>query len=52
MSSSFWGGDTPVVVVKKLEDGWDEWCDLSCDGVVKDGEIFSVDGLDDLLDEG
>ena len=25
---------------------------FSSDGVVKGGEIFGVDGLDDLLDEG
>ena len=46
------GGDLFVVVVKKLEDDWDEWCDLSGDGVAKAGELFGVDGLDDLLDEG
>ena len=46
------GGDTSVVVVKKREDGRDKWCDLSCDGVVKGEDIFGVDGLDDLLDEG
>ena len=35
-----------------LKDGWDEQCDLSRNGVAKDGKIFGVDGLDDLLDEG
>ena len=46
------GGDASVIVVKELEDGWDEWFDLSCDGVAKGGKIFGVDGLGDLLDEG
>ena len=45
-------GDTSVIVVKELKDGRDEWCNFSCDGVAKGGEIFGVDGLDDLLDEG
>ena len=48
----FLGNDMSVVVVKKLEDGQDEWCDLSGDGVAKGGKIFGVNGLDDLLDEG
>ena len=46
------GGDTSVIVVKKIEDGWDEWCNLSCDGVAKGGKTCGVDGLHDLLDEG
>ena len=46
------GGDASIFVVKKLEDGRDGWCNLSGDGVVKGGEIFGVNGLDDLLDEG
>ena len=46
------GGDTSVVVVKKREDSRDKWCNLSCDGVAKGGDIFGVDGIDDLLDEG
>ena len=46
------GGDASVIVVKELEDGWDEWCDFSCDRVAKGDNIFGVDGLDDLLDEG
>ena len=46
------GGDTSVIFVKKLEDGWDKWCNLSCGGVAKGREISGVDGLDDLLDEG
>ena len=46
------GGDTYVIVVKEIKDGWDECCNLSCDGVAKGDEIFGVDGLDDLLDEG
>ena len=46
------GGDTSVIVVKELKDGRYEWCNLSCDKVAKGGEIFGVDGLDDLLDEG
>ena len=40
-----------VIFVKGLDDGWDEWCNLSCESVAKGGEIFGVDGLDDLLDE-
>ena len=46
------GGDASIIVVKELEDGWDEWCDFSCDGVAKGGNIVGVDVLDDLLDEG
>ena len=46
------GGDASIVVVKKLEDGRDEWCNLYGDGVAKGGKIFGVDGLDDLLDKG
>ena len=52
LSSSCWEGDASIVVVKKLEDCWDEWCNFSGDGVAKGGNIFGVDGLDDLLDEG
>ena len=48
----FLGGDASIVVVKKLEDGRDDWCNFSGDGVAKGGEIFGVDSLDDLLDEG
>ena len=46
------GGDESVIVVKELKDGWDEWFYLSCDGVAKGGEIFGVNGFDDMLDEG
>ena len=45
-------GDASIVVVKKLDDGRDEWCNFSGDGVAKGGEIFFADGLNDLLDEG
>ena len=45
------GGDASIVVVKKLEYYWYEWCNFSGDGVGKVGEIFGVDGLDDLFDE-
>ena len=45
-------GDASIVAVKKLEDGWDEWCNFSGDWVAKGGELFGVGGLDDLLDEG
>ena len=48
----FMGGDASVVVVKKLEDGRDKWCNLSSDGVVKGGQMFDVYGFDDLLYEG
>ena len=48
----FLGGDTSIIVVKKLEDGRDEWCDFSCNRVTKVSKIFGADGLDDLLDEG
>ena len=44
------GGDTFIIVVKVLEDGWDERCVLSRDGVAKGGEIVGVDGFDDFLD--
>ena len=46
------GDDTSVIFVKKIEDGQDEWCIFSCDGVSKGGKICGVHGLDDLLDEG
>ena len=46
------GGDASIMFVEEIEDGWDEWCDLSRDGVAKVGNIFGVDGFDDLLDEG
>ena len=52
LTSSCWGGDAAVIVVKVLEDGWDNRRDLSCDRVAKGGEIFGVDGFDDFLDEG
>ena len=45
------GGDAFIVLAKKLEDGRDEWCNLSGDGVAKGSKIFGVDGLNDLLDE-
>ena len=46
------GSDASVTVVKVLEDGWDERCYLSHDGVAKGGEIFGVDGFNYLLDAG
>ena len=46
------GGDAAVIVVKVLEDGWDERRYFSCDGVAKGGKIFRVDGFDDFLDKG
>ena len=52
MLSSCWGGDASIAVVKKLEDGRDEWCNLYGVGVAKGGKIFGVDGLDCLLYEG
>ena len=45
------GGDASVIFVEVLEDGWDERCDFSRDGVSKGGNIFGVDGFYDLLDE-
>ena len=45
-------GDPSIVVVQELKDGQDEWHNLPGDGFVKGGEIFGVDGLDDLLNEG
>ena len=45
------GGYASIVVVKKLKDGRDEWCNLSGDVVAKGGKIFVVDCLNDLLDE-
>ena len=41
-----------VMIVKELEDGRDKGCNLSCADVAKGGEIFGVNGLDDMLDEG
>ena len=46
------GGNASIIVVKVLEDGWDERCDFSRDRVAKGGEILGADGFDDLLDEG
>ena len=46
------GGDASIVVNKKLEDGREEWYNLSGYGFAKGGKIFVVDGLDDLFDEG
>ena len=46
------GGDTSIIVVKKIEDGHDKWCDFSCEGIAKGGEIFGVYDIGDLLDEG
>ena len=46
------GGDASIVVVKKLENDRDKWCYFSGDGFAKGGEVFGVDGLDYLLDEG
>ena len=37
--------------MKVLKDCWDERRGLSRDGVAKDGEIFGVDGFNDLMDE-
>ena len=48
----FLGNDASILVVKKLKDVWDEWCNLSGDGVAKGDTIFGVNGLNDLLDEG
>ena len=50
--TKFLGGDTSVIVVKKMEDDWAEWCNFSCEGVSKGGKIFGIYVLDDLLDEG
>ena len=44
--------DRSIVVVYELNDGRDEWRNLSGDGVAKGGKVFGVDGLDYLLDEG
>ena len=38
--------------MEELEYGWDKWCNLSGDGVAKGSELFGVNGLDDLFDEG
>ena len=38
--------------MQERKDGWDEWSNFSGDGVAKGGEIFVVDVLGDLLDEG
>ena len=45
------GVDTSVIVVKKLKDGWDEWCNVSCDRVTKGGDILGVYDINDLLDK-
>ena len=46
------GGDASIVVMKKLKDGQEKLCNLSGDRVTKGEEIFGVNGLDHLLDEG
>ena len=38
--------------MKEVEDGQDEWHDLSSDGIVKGGELFGVYRLDDCFDDG
>ena len=44
--------DASIVIVEELKYGRDKWCNLSGDGVAKGGEIFGVNGIDDLFDEG
>ena len=44
-------GDVSVIVVKEFKYGWENWCDLSCDGVAKGGKIFVVDNIDNMFDE-
>ena len=44
--------DASIVIVQELKDGQDKWRNLSGEGVVKGGDTFVVDGLDDFLDEG
>ena len=44
--------DASIVVLEELKDGWDKRCNLSSDGVEKDGDTFGVNGLADFLDEG
>ena len=45
-------GDASIFFVEELKDGRDEWRNFSGDGVAEGGEIFGVNGLDDLLGEG
>ena len=38
--------------MQELKNGRDKWRNLSGDGVAKGSDIFGVDGLDNILDEG
>ena len=38
--------------MQEVEDGRDEWHDLSGDGVSKGGEVLGVYSFDDFLDDG
>ena len=42
----------PVIIVQETKDGWDEWHDLSSDGIAKDSEVFDVYSFNDFLDDG
>ena len=46
------GGNAPVIIVQKIEDGQEEWCDLSGDRIEKGGKVFGVYSFDDFLDDG
>ena len=48
----FLQGNASIVVVEELKDGQDKWCNFSSDGVAKGGNIFDINGFNDLLDEG
>ena len=45
-------GNAPVIIVQEIEDGRDEWRDLSGDKISKGGELFGVYSFNYLLDYG
>ena len=40
-----------VIIVQKIEDGWDQWRDFSGDRILKGSEVFGVYSFDDFLDD-
>ena len=45
-------GNAPVIILQKIEDGRDEWCDFSGDRITKSVKVFGVYSFDDFLDDG
>ena len=43
-------GNALVLIVQEVEDGRDEWHDLSGDEITKGGKVFGVYSFNDFLD--